>query len=426
MKLVRALIIASHPIPSLAVTAMATLLTAEAAPAGFGAGRVVLVALAVLAGQLSVGWSNDAIDADRDAGRADKPAAVGLVSARALWLGAAIALAASLALAAALGPVSLVIDAAMTAVAWSYNLGLKSTVWSGATYAVAFGLLPSFSASALPGHPLARWPVTVAAALLGLGAHFANVLPDLAEDARNGVRGLPQRLAGALGPIATRAAALALLLGASVLLVIAASPGRRWAAIAVAASLALAAALGPVSLVIDAAMTAVAWSYNLGLKSTVWSGATYAVAFGLLPSFSASALPGHPLARWPVTIAAALLGLGAHFANVLPDLAEDARNGVRGLPQRLASRSGPIATRSAALALLLGASALLLVAASPGRRWAAIVGLCCSGVLAVVGARGRGQVPFLAAIGIAGVNVALFAAGVEALTSGPHLAGALG
>src|ERR1700728_3885680 len=154
MKLVRALIIASHPIPSLAVTAMATLLTAEAAPQGFGAGRVVLVALAVLAGQLSVGWSNVAI------------------------------------------------DAAMTAVAWSYNLGLKSTIWSGASYAVAFGLLPSFSASALPGHPLARWPVTIAAALLGLGAHFANVLPDLADDARNGVRGLPQGLPrpGRAGP----------------------------------------------------------------------------------------------------------------------------------------------------------------------------------------------------------------------------------
>src|ERR1700685_3680117 len=186
------------------------------------------------------------------------------------------------------------------------------------------------------------------------------------------------------------------------------------------------AVLGAGSLVIDAAMTAVAWSYNLGLKSTVWSGATYAVAFGLLPSFSASALPGHPLARWPVTLAAALLGLGAHSRTWRPDRAEDARNGVRGLPQRLATRFGPIATRSAALALLLGASALLLVAASPGRRWAAIVGLCCAGVLAVVGARGLGQVPFLAAIGIAGVNVALFAAGVEALTSGPHLTGALG
>jgi hypothetical protein len=44
----------------------------------------------------------------------------------------------------------------------------------------------------------------------------------------------------------------------------------------------------------------------------------------------------------------------------------------------------------------------------------------------VVGGRGHGQVPFLAAIGIAGVDVVLFAAGVEALTSGPHLVGALG
>jgi 4-hydroxybenzoate polyprenyltransferase len=200
------------------------------------------------------------------------------------------------------------------------------------------------------------------------------------------------------------------------------------ATVALVATLALAAALGPVSLVIDALMTAVAWSYNLGLKSTVWSGASYAIAFGLLPSFAASALPGHPLARWPVTVAAALLGLGAHFANVLPDLTADARNGVRGLPQRIAARFGPVATRSAALALLLTASVLLLVAASPGRRWAAVAGLCCSGVLAVAGARGRGQVPFLAAIGIAGVNATLFAGGVETLTAtaAPHLASALG
>jgi 4-hydroxybenzoate polyprenyltransferase len=249
MKLVRALVVASHPIPSLAVTAIATLLTVEAAPGGFGAGRVVPVALAVLAGQLSVGWSNDARDAERDraAGRADKPAAVGLIGARALWLAASLAVAASLAFAAALGPVSLAIDAAMTAVAWAYNLGLKSTVWSGASYAVSFGLLPSFAASALPGSPLARWPVTVAAALLGLGAHFANVLPDLADDARNGVRGLPQRLAARFGPIATRTAALALLLAASALLLVAASPARRWAAVAglcCSAVLALAGARG--------------------------------------------------------------------------------------------------------------------------------------------------------------------------------------
>jgi 4-hydroxybenzoate polyprenyltransferase len=249
MKLVRALIAASHPAPCVAVTAIATLLAAEAAPPGFGAGRLALVALAVLAGQLSVGWSNDAIDADRDtaAGRTDKPAAIGLVSARTLWLGAAIGVLATLALAAALGPVSLAIDAAMTAVAWAYNLGLKSTVWSGACYAIAFGLLLSFAASALPGAPLATWSVTLAAALLGLGAHFANVLPDLAADERNGVRGLPQRVAARFGPGATRAAALVLLLGATVLLLVAASPGRRWVAVAGlcgAAVLALAGAVG--------------------------------------------------------------------------------------------------------------------------------------------------------------------------------------
>jgi hypothetical protein len=47
-------------------------------------------------------------------------------------------------------------------------------------------------------------------------------------------------------------------------------------------------------------------------------------------------------------------------------------------------------------------------------------------VLALAGARGRGRVPFLAAIGIAGVNAALFAGGVETLTATPHLASALG
>ena len=53
----RALLIASHPGPSLAITAMATVLAAEAAPHGLGP---VLTAPAMLAGQLSVGWSNDA------------------------------------------------------------------------------------------------------------------------------------------------------------------------------------------------------------------------------------------------------------------------------------------------------------------------------------------------------------------------------
>ena len=246
---VRALFIASHPLPCFAVTAMATLLTAEAAPRGFGSWRLALVALAMLMAQFSVGWSNDAVDAGRDAvaGRTDKPAATGLISVRSLWLAAAGALVATLALSAVIGPVTMAIDALVTAAAWAYNLGLKATALSGLTYVLGFGPLPAYATSALPGHPMPRVAVTVAAALLGLGAHFANVLPDLAEDARSGVRGLPQRVASRFGAATARGVALVLLLSASVLLFAAASAGRRWVAVAglcAACVLAVAGALG--------------------------------------------------------------------------------------------------------------------------------------------------------------------------------------
>jgi len=279
----RALVIASHPGPSLAITAIATVLAAEAAPTGFGP---VLVAPAMLAGQLSVGWSNDACDAARDvaAGRTDKPVARGEISVRSLWVAAVVSVVAALALAAAIS-------------------------------------------------------------LLTMGI-------------------------------------LALLVGAG-------------------------------------------WAYNLGLKSTPWSGVMYLLGFGPLPAYAASTLPGQPAPRFWVCVAAGLVGLGAHFANVLPDLAADLSSGVRGLPQLVAARWGPGAARAAALVLLLSASALLVVEASPARRWVAVAGLCVSCVLAVAGAVGTGRTPFRAALAIAGADVAVFVFGADALTSAAHLSGAL-
>src|ERR1700733_13456077 len=127
---VRPLLIASHPGPSLAITARGTVLAAEAAPTGFGP---VLVAPAILAGQLSVGWSNDACDAARDtaAGRADKPIARGDVSARAVWTSAFCALIVAAVLSLLIGPWPLLVNAVMVGAAWAYNLGLKSTWASG-------------------------------------------------------------------------------------------------------------------------------------------------------------------------------------------------------------------------------------------------------------------------------------------------------
>lgn len=201
--MVRALVGSCHPGPTVAVTVLALLL-------GVGVGespdRVVLAGLAVLAGQLSVGWSNDAVDAGRDSrtGRLDKPAATGAVGSRLLWraavLAAALAVVASLALGVDAGLVLLVLVAA----GWAYNLGLKGTWFSGAAYLSGFGALPA--GVYLSAGLAVPWWAPVTGGLIGLGAHVANVLPDLADDAATGVQGLPHRL----GPRIS-----ALLLGAS-------------------------------------------------------------------------------------------------------------------------------------------------------------------------------------------------------------------
>lgn len=202
--LARGLVLASHPAPAAVVTALAT---AMAAALGAGAGRVALVALAVGAGQLSIGWSNDWIDAGRDraVGRADKPVVAGFVTEGTLRRGAVLALTACAAASLATGVVAGLVHLAAVGGAWAYNVRLKATAWSWTPYAFSFGLLLAFVVLAAPG---GRQPVgwaVGAAALLGVGAHVANTLPDLDDDAATGVRGLPHRLgrrvSGVLAPV---------------------------------------------------------------------------------------------------------------------------------------------------------------------------------------------------------------------------------
>ena len=198
----------------------------------------------MLAGELSIGWSNDALDAPRDAaaGRTDKPVATGAISVRAVWIAAFAALLAALAMSLAIGVVTAIILAVIVGAAWAYNLGLKSTLASGLMYVLGFGPIPAYAASTLPGHPVSTSYVTAAAALVGLGAHFANVLPDLAADRVTGVNGLPQQVAARWGAGTVRAIALVLLLSASVLLLLASS--RRWVALAGLGAAVLLAVIG--------------------------------------------------------------------------------------------------------------------------------------------------------------------------------------
>ncbi|WP_242511555.1 UbiA family prenyltransferase [Pengzhenrongella frigida] len=204
-----------HLGPTLAVTALTTAL---ALGVGADARTCALICAAILTGQLSVGWSNDWIDAARDAavGRQDKPIVGGSISTATVRTAALIALACCVPLSLATGWRAGIVHLAAVAAAWAYNLGLKSTAWSWAPYAFSFGLLPAFVALALPGHPWpAGWAVS-AAALLGVGAHLANVVPDLDDDRSTGVRGLPHRLGGAGSSLL----APAVLLGATVLIVL--------------------------------------------------------------------------------------------------------------------------------------------------------------------------------------------------------------
>ncbi|WP_028645109.1 UbiA family prenyltransferase [Nocardioides sp. URHA0020] len=217
----RGLTSAAHPGPVLAVTVLAALL---ALSGGLGAADIALVTGAVLSGQLTVGWSNDLVDASRDAsvGRSDKPIASGDVTASTVRLCCAVALVATVLLSLACGWYAGLVHLVLVASAWAYNLGLKSTWWSWAPYAVSFGGLPVFIY--LAGDPATLPPLwlAVAAALLGVGAHLVNVLPDLADDEATGVRGLPHRL----GAARTQGAAVVVLVAAS--LVVAGSATIPW------------------------------------------------------------------------------------------------------------------------------------------------------------------------------------------------------
>jgi 4-hydroxybenzoate polyprenyltransferase len=226
-----ALVRAAHPEPAAAVTTVSALL---AVGAGHGPGGLATVAATVLSSQLAVGWVNDWLDAGRDAavGRTDKPAATGAISPRAVGVAGAVAAAATVPLALPAGwPAAAAATIGLVS-ALLYDWPLKFTPISVLPYMISFAALPAFVVLALPGAPAPPGWLLAAGGLLGGGAHFANALPDLADDARTGVRGLPQRL----GPAGSWVAAAALLLGATLTLVFGPPGPPSWAGIAAVAT----------------------------------------------------------------------------------------------------------------------------------------------------------------------------------------------
>jgi 4-hydroxybenzoate polyprenyltransferase len=206
---------------------------------------VAATAGTILASQLAVGWSNDAIDAARDAavGRPDKPVAAGEISRRTVTVAAVVAAAATVPLALLSGLSAGLVAALGLGSALLYNKPLKGTVVSVLPYAVSFASLAAFVVLGSGAPP--PWWLLAAAALLGSGAHFANALPDLDDDAATGVRGLPHRL----GRTGSSVAAAVLLLAVTALLAFAPAGSPSWVGLA---ALVVAAAVLPVGLYVAA------------------------------------------------------------------------------------------------------------------------------------------------------------------------------
>jgi 4-hydroxybenzoate polyprenyltransferase len=154
------------------------------------------VAIAIFAGQLVVGWSNDFIDAPLDiaAQRTKKPIVSKEINPEQLKksIFGALFVALILSLFSPLGLTGTLIHFLGILSATFYNLKLKSTILSPLPFIVSFGALPW--AIYLPtGDQPPLW-LFIDFMLIAVAFHFFNVLKDFQWDINQGVLGLPQRL----------------------------------------------------------------------------------------------------------------------------------------------------------------------------------------------------------------------------------------
>ena len=187
-----ALLNACHLGPTLTVTITSFLLATNL----WWEGPAYIIAFGVFLGQLLVGFTNDLNDYQDDLkhNRFNKPLVSGRITEK--QLRTAIKIVAPLAVVVnVFGPLGIkggLIYLFGVGMGISYNLYFKSTLLSPLPYAIAFAALVACIVVATDRNP-PLW-LMAAASLLGVAAHFANVLKDLDQDLTSGIKGFPQRL----------------------------------------------------------------------------------------------------------------------------------------------------------------------------------------------------------------------------------------
>ncbi len=183
---------ASHLGPTTAVTFISFLLASSL----WWEGPAFIIAFGIFLGQLLVGFTNDLYDYQDDLkhNRTDKPLVSGKITTTQLTK--AIKIVTPLAILVNLfGPLGIkggLIYLLGVGLGVSYNFYFKFTLLSPLPYALAFAALVGCIVVATDRNP-PLWLMS-AAALLGVAAHFANVLKDIDQDLTSGIKGLPQKL----------------------------------------------------------------------------------------------------------------------------------------------------------------------------------------------------------------------------------------
>jgi 4-hydroxybenzoate polyprenyltransferase len=192
VRILLSLLKACHLGPTLTVTIISFLLATNL----WWEGPAYTIAFGVFLGQLLVGFTNDLNDYQDDLkhNRSNKPLVSGQITDK--QLRKAIKIVAPFAVVVNIvGPLGIkggLVYLFGVGMGISYNLYFKSTLLSPLPYAIAFAALVACIVVATDRNP-PLW-LMAAASLLGVAAHFANVLKDLDQDLTSGIKGLPQRV----------------------------------------------------------------------------------------------------------------------------------------------------------------------------------------------------------------------------------------
>ncbi len=181
----------SHPIPVMFHILAVTVFTLLAAWPHFAWSIIALVIAAHAAMQISIAMLNDYCDRRLDAAsKSGKPIPRGLIHAREALIGGLVMIAIMLILLIQLPLLALLVSLCYLVLGQAYNLGLKSTPFSGIVFALAMPLIPLYAFAGIGRVPYVLFWLIPTGFLLGIALNLANSLPDIEQDAANGAKTL--------------------------------------------------------------------------------------------------------------------------------------------------------------------------------------------------------------------------------------------